>query len=214
MSSVYCGIDETWRWRFKQGDRVYYRWWGQLIQYLGAAHLSGGERRMSLRTDQPAYPRGQSALVTVRADEVPPGEPLTLMVENERGEQSRIPLNLSAGAQGVREARVPLESPGMHKLSVEGHELEASTVVQVDAPQMELQDPAANLDYLERLASRSGGQFAVAADFQEWLDRINVSPASVHEHQDVPLWDSPLLLGLFVVLLAVEWICRRLWQLP
>jgi hypothetical protein len=79
---------------------------------------------------------------------------------------------------------------------------------------MELQDPAANLDYLERLASRSGGQFAVAADFQEWLDRINVSPASVHEHQDVPVWDSPRLLGLFVVLLAVEWICRRLWQLP
>src|SRR5690606_1279457 len=129
--SFFCGIDETWRWRFKQGDRVFYRVWGQVIQYLGAPHLGGEGQRVNLWTDRTVYNRNDTALVTVRSEELGGAELPAIVTESEDGRQQKLPLAPSPGAEHMYEARVPLPTPGLCKLWVDGHALDASAIVDV-----------------------------------------------------------------------------------
>jgi len=212
--SFYCGVDETWRWRFKQGDRVFYRLWGQIVQYLGASHLAGEKQRVHLWTDRPVYSQGESALVTVRAEELTGGERPTIVDESEDGGRQRVTLSPSPGAEHVYEARVPLDMAGMHKLWIDGYLLDASAVIEVRVPQLEQQDPAANTALMKEIAANTAGLSCRPGEFGALLDRMDLSARTINEQQDVPLWDRPLLVLLFVGVLAAEWVLRRLWQLP
>lgn len=212
--SFFCGVDETWRWRFKQGDRVFYRLWGQVIQYLGAPHLGGESREIHLWTDRTVYNRNDTALVTVRAEELAGTELPVLVTESEDGRQRKLPLTPSPGAENMYEARVPLTTPGLHKLWVEGHALDASSIVDVQAPQLELADPAANPALMKEIADNTGGRSGLVADIDRVIAGIDLSPRSIREQRDYRLWDKPLLVLILVSLLAVDWVLRRLWQLP
>jgi hypothetical protein len=212
--SFFCGIDETWRWRFKQGDRVFYRLWGQVIQYLGAPHLGGESRQIHLWTDRSVYNRNDTALVTVRAEELAGTELPVLVTESEDGRQQKLPLTPSPGAEHMFEARVPLTTAGLHKLWVDGHALDASAIVEVQAPQLELAEPAANPGLMKEIADNTGGQSGQAADIDSVIAGIDLSPRSIHEQRDYRLWDKPILVLILVSLLAADWVLRRLWQLP
>jgi hypothetical protein len=210
---LYFGTDETWRWRFNRGDQIFYRLFSQVIQYLGTPHLSGSQGGLTLRTDRAVYGRGETALITVRAEDVS-GELPPVIVEGEDGKQTRLTLSPSPGAEHLYETRFPLVAAGLHKLWVEGHILEAATTIEVEAPQLELQDPAANVALMKEIADRTGGQFARPGEFDRLLEGIDLSPRVVQEQRAFTLWDLPAVAGLFVVLLGIEWVLRRLWQLP
>lgn len=212
--SFFCGIDETWRWRFKQGDRVFYRLWGQVIQHLGASHLGGDNQRVNLWTDRAVYSRNDTALITVRTEELGGSELPMLVAETEDGRRQTLPLTPAPGAEHMYEARVPLTVAGLHRLWVDGHGLEASAVVDVQAPQLELADPAANPLLMREIAANTGGQYGVAADIDRVMSGIDLSRRSVVERADYRVWDRPALVLLLVGLLAADWILRRLWQLP
>lgn len=212
--SFFCGIDETWRWRFKQGDRVFYRLWGQVIQYLGAPHLGGKSQQIHLWTDRAVYNRNDTALVTVRVEELGGTDLPAIITESEDGRQQKQPLMPSPGAEHMYEARVPLSTAGLHKLWVDGHALQASAIVEVQAPQLELSDPAANPALMKEIADNTGGRSGMAAEIDKVIEGIDLSPRSVREQRDYRLWDKPALVLIFVGLLAADWILRRLWQLP
>jgi hypothetical protein len=213
-TSFYCGMDETWRWRLKQGDRVFYRLWGQVVQYLGVSHLAGEKQRTHLWTDRPVYSRGESALVTVRTEELTGDATPTVVDETEDGRRQRVTLSPSPGAEHVYEARIVLETAGIHKLWIEGYSLDVSAVIEVEAPQLERQEPAANVALMKEMADGTGGLNCQAGGFDRLLDQMDLSVRTIDEQQDLPLWDRPLIVLLFVGALAIEWILRRLWQLP
>lgn len=213
-SVFYCGVDETWRWRFKQGDRVFYRLWGQIVQYLGAPHLTEQHQRISLRTDRVLYSRGETALFTCRSDQFTEGVLPAVIVEDEDGRQVSLALTPSPGANQLYETSMPLTSVGLHKAWVEGHALEAGAVFEVQAPQLEMQDPAANVALLAELSAHTGGIHAQGTAFADLINRMDLSPRPLVELETVRLWDRMLLVLLFVALLGTEWVLRRLWQLP
>jgi hypothetical protein len=212
--SFYSGIDETWRWRFKQGDRIFYRLWGQVIQYLGTGHLGGANQRVNLWADRTVYNPNDAALISVRVEELTGGELPAVVEENENGQRQKVLLTPSPGAEHMYEARVPLVTPGLHRLWVDGHALEASAIVEVQAPQRELVDPAANLSLMKETADNTGGRAGGPGEIDALLKQIDLAPRAIEEQRDYRLWDRPALVLLFVGLLAVEWILRRLWQLP
>lgn len=212
--SFFCGIDETWRWRFKQGDRVFYRLWGQVVQYLGAPHLGGESRQVHLWTDRSVYNRNDTALVTVRAEELAGTELPVLVTESEDGRQQKVPLTPSPGAEHMYEARVPLTVAGLHKLWLDGYALEASSIVEVQAPQLEPAEPAANPALMREIADNTGGQSGLASDIDRVISGIDLSPRWIREQRDYRLWDKPILVLILVSLLAADWVLRRLWQLP
>lgn len=212
----YCGIDETWRWRLKQGDRVFYRFWGQVIQFLGTPHLEGKERRLEVRTDKERYARGETAMVTVRGEEVSlsPEQVHFAIAEDELGRQTRFPLSRSGVSEDLLEGRLVLSTPGLFRIWLEGAELAATAIIEVKHPRLEFQDPAADPNLLQDIARITGGRMLRAEEFPGLVDALDIEPVSLEHKRELALWDRPLWLILLCVALAGEWALRRLWQLP
>lgn len=212
--SFYCGADETWRWRIRQGDRVFYRLWGQVIQYLGGGHMAGGQQAVSLRADKAAYGRGESALLTVRMSEATGTESPVVIVESPAGEQARLTPTPSSAGPRLYEAPLPLATAGLYKAWVDGHAVEASVILEVQSPRAELQTPAADEALLARIADQTGGEHALLEGIDELLAKLDLSPRAVLRQERIALWDAPWLAVAFVMLLGGEWALRRWWQLP
>src|SRR5205807_1880887 len=73
--SMFFGFDESWRWRFREGEVYFNQFWIQTVRYL-ARSRSG---RVELRLDrQTPYRRGDPIKVLVRfPDDAPPPPPQT-----------------------------------------------------------------------------------------------------------------------------------------
>lgn len=81
--------------------------------------------------------------------------------------------------------------------------------VRVESPDLELRRPEADHDALERMAAATGGQVIgldqLAERFSAIRDRSVQTPDDITE----PLWDSPLAMMLFVMLVGSEWVLRK-----
>jgi hypothetical protein len=212
----YSGIDETWRWRLKQGDRVFYRFWGQVIQFLGTPHLEGKGRRLEIRTDKDRYSRGETAVVTVRGEEVAlsADQVYYAIAEDELGRQIRFPLSRSGASKDLLEGRLPLTFAGLARIWLEGAELAATAIIEVKRPRVEFQNPASDPSLLQDLARITGGRVFLPEEFPKLAETLKVQSITLVRKREIALWDRPLWLILFCAALAGEWALRRLWQLP
>src|SRR4029077_13626323 len=68
--SMFFGLDETWRWRFREDELRFNQFWIQTVRYLARSRLG----RIDLRVErQTPYRRGEPIKVSVRfPDDVPP----------------------------------------------------------------------------------------------------------------------------------------------
>ncbi len=63
--SMFNAVDDTWRWRFRAGDRYFGRFWIQTIRFLARSKLVG-QRQAELTTDRKRYQRNQPIQIRVR----------------------------------------------------------------------------------------------------------------------------------------------------
>ena len=76
-------FDDTWRWRFRVGDRYFGRFWIQTIRFLARSKLLG-QRQAEIQTDRRRYQRGQPIQIRVRFPNpglAPGGGEVTVQVE-------------------------------------------------------------------------------------------------------------------------------------
>ncbi len=67
---LFVGIDSTWRWRYKVGDTLHHRFWGQTIRWAAADKpLTTGNDYIRFGTPQPVYRQGQEIDVIARLSE-------------------------------------------------------------------------------------------------------------------------------------------------
>jgi hypothetical protein len=62
---LFSAIDDTWRWRFRVGDRYFGRYWVQALRYLAAGRRAGS-RQAEVVADRRRYLRGQPVRLRVR----------------------------------------------------------------------------------------------------------------------------------------------------
>ena len=55
--AMFHAFDDTWRWRFRAGDRYFGRFWVQTIRFLARSKLVG-QRQAEVQTDRRRYQRG------------------------------------------------------------------------------------------------------------------------------------------------------------
>jgi hypothetical protein len=55
---LYSGIDSSWRWRFRFGDELYRRFWGQVARWGASGRLGADDGHARLGTDRLLYPQG------------------------------------------------------------------------------------------------------------------------------------------------------------
>ena len=63
--AMFHAFDDTWRWRFRAGDRYFGRFWVQAIRFLARSKLVG-QRQAEIQTDRRRYQRGQPIQIRVR----------------------------------------------------------------------------------------------------------------------------------------------------
>src|SRR5205814_9429264 len=82
--------------------------------------------------------------------------------------------------------------------------------VEVGVPKLELAEPQVDRVALNRLASETNGQLVEPSQARGVLPGLSPSAAKVIPLEtSEPLWDAPLAMILFVLLITSEWLLRK-----
>lgn len=222
---AYLATDEIWRYRFGHGEVLYERFWVPLIRMLGreslarsgaGALLSVSARQVVVETpvrvaveliDQSLMDRDLRTIdVRIRRTDADPALPPTSTVVSLR--RSPTSPRLYEGAW------TPPES-GLWALTALEHELTQPLTESVEAilPRDELRFPEADHDALARLSDETDGLHVPVSDLASLTEHLPNRRLRVLTETTESLWDSPLALALFLLLLTAEWVGRRVIRL-
>ena len=83
----------------------------------------------------------------------------------------------------------------------------------VEAAETELQSPFPRSDLLKALAQSSGGEYN---DVDQSLPTIEIKDprrVEINRTRQVPIWDTGIILTVFLALMGLQWWLRRRWGL-
>lgn len=241
-SSLFIGIDETWRWRKNAGDVYLHRFWTQLLRYISSGRGLGDKR---WRID--AAPTTASPGEPVRLGLVPiaplSGEPPQTISLHLTSSGNQTLLVQLARPQGEPGFRTTINAPAVGVWTIVGVENEQindlvkpQSIVPgeltVVRPRAELIDPRVDLSAAKLLAASTGGESwhivqgkdsvqvqnlnhpDQSLSLEKLLERLPDLTSRQESVRTEPLWDRWWTLLILVTILAIEWSIRRLNRLP
>jgi hypothetical protein len=217
--------------RTSEGIDAHARFWRQLLLYLakqeeteGSVWIKPDVRRSSVGSKIPFAVgiRGKTGMDL-------PDAKFNVQVEGPDGKLLPEPVPTTRDNDSSRGTFWKTEQPGEYKLKVQGSakdtdgtaiESQAEARVIVFQDDTELLRPAADHDFMARLAQAGGGDAKLADELPEYLEKLagKPLPGAGHKIRYLPDWRTtqlgafpPTLFGLFVLLLGMEWGLRRWW---
>ncbi|MDP6957552.1 MAG: hypothetical protein QF645_01940 [Planctomycetota bacterium] len=227
----WSGTDETWLWRYLQGDSPwFYPFWQQAMKWVRQGKLLGA-KRYRIDVDKDQYVRGEKVKVYVTAYDVTfrkrTESTLTVFLEPPTGK--RIPVELKKSRAGYYSGEVQPEWVGGYEIwaGEEDEKSRAEDRFSVIDPSKEENRPILDETMMKNIAN---------ASYQAWqdrrgtgarkmqyytLDQIQSLPdelmASQHIMRTHPtkryLWSSIPVWLLFALLITLEWIIRKLCRM-
>ncbi|MHC4947511.1 MAG: hypothetical protein ACYTG1_04525 [Planctomycetota bacterium] len=237
--ALYVATDEVWRWRYGRGELLPEQFWVQLIRLLGRETLTtvGADAVLEVSPHRVAVNEPVRIEFQLLDAQIASVLPPTVRVLIEAAD-GRPPVEVDLSRLDEGDARYAVtylpEATGEITVRVDDPALpglDARSTVEVDAPDDELRRPETDHPLLASLSEATGGRLlsigAVAPDDEAAPDEPAIVPAAVTELPGLlpnrsvrtinPLteriWDTPLAFGLVLLLLAVEWIGRKLMSL-
>jgi hypothetical protein len=221
--------DTTWQWALK-GHQVetLKRFWRNLVTWLTRSDYRDTDKAVFVDVERLQYRVGDEATFRVVVHETEKSGPaiksaqiaiaLSRLQDEQEAPVLKEEIGLGAGDYGKR---VALAFPGNYRcralaLAPDGRVLDSDTVdFQVAAPDVEHDNPKANLSLLRRIAALSGGMYydpEHAGDaFQALAKRHASYSKTVTDVTEI--WNRPWVLALFAALLTLEWVLRKRWGL-
>ena len=216
---MFHAFDDTWRWRFRVGDRYFGRFWVQTIRFMARSRLVGN-RVAEIQTDRKRYQRGQPIQIRVRFPNqglVPAGGEITIQFERKGQGPRKLALKLASGSKNVFEGALPQAAEGEYQIRLmppPATDRPVTTEFRVDPPISEREHIEMNRAELLRSADLSGGKFytPLAADS---LVKDLPEPSKILLDTDppIPLWNTWPVLALFLSLITLEWVIRKRKQM-
>lgn len=214
--TLFSAIDDTWRWRYYTGESIFDTYWVQQIRYL-ARGRKVGQRKLLFTSVQGVYEAGEQVQLEARVvDDVLASQlPDSLGVEVYDAEGrlvAREPLQRQSPRREIFRLLVPASEVGRFtaKLpSVAAGVDAAQTTYDVVVPRLELSDPRPARSVLSQYAAETDGKVIEYEKAAAELKAIPSAARVVPVQTSWPLWSSPLLLGLLVVLFTAEWVARK-----
>lgn len=230
---LWIGVDSTWRWRHRIGDKYHHRFWGQIGRWAASSKSSAGNENVRFGPDRTSvvegeevqvrarwskrtfvrFPNIKGKAVVYRADDVArknPVETVPLKPDNSRPlfHGGRI-LSLEPGEYKIR---LKVDPPHGDKLN-NGKPIEADLIVK-NKRSVEMRILNANKPLLAQMASLSNGRLFLPDEAHQIPALIRDPNADKEYDDEFPLWSHWTLLTLFFVVLSVEWVVRKLNGLP
>jgi hypothetical protein len=210
---VFVATDETWRWRRREHEGEYARFWVQLVRYLARVKLRAGEAGLELSVDKAEYLPGETVWLRARyrdAGLAPPEDRLAVRLRLPEGREEEVPLE-RRGGRGAFAGSLRLDAPGQYMAQVEGEAGRAARVeFTLRPPPGEADRTAADFQALAEAASVSGGKFYPLDEAERLLGDLPAGhEVPLEPLPAVPLWNRWPLLLAFVLLLSAEWLLRK-----
>ena len=219
--TVFVGSAETWRLR-EISPEGHQRFWTSLIREVGQGRRSRGTARGLLLLDRTEVAPGQP--VSIRAqlydarlqplvvDSVP------MSIVDAEGRTINIPDRLNADGRGAGQYVNSFRPPrsGAYRISVPIPESSdvLQTTIDVVVPNLEAQNPTQNVELLSNITQDTQGRYLSLAEISTLPSLLpDQSQPIIVDEQLRTLWDRSWLMLLLVMLLAFEWIMRRVWRL-
>jgi len=215
---LFHATDETYLWsRYQGSDKYYERYWLQAIRGLSRSKLFDSNRSVDLALERNRFYRGEAIRMRVQFldERMAPAadDGVAVIVERESGRRRRVTFQRDTLRRGVFETSVRHLTEGTYRAWVTAPVLPGKpparhfTVLPPPGERARLEMDATDL---RRAAEISRGKFytpATASHLRADLPRGR--QVRIDTLPSVPVWNSPWLAGLFVLLLVSEWLLRR-----
>jgi hypothetical protein len=225
---VYLASPETYRLRFLRGDRLHYRFWGQLLRWAIASDLAAGTQLVSIRTDRPDYRLGDRVEVVVRlrdeAGNAVGGADAQAIAVAENGSRMAIPLQADESEPGRYLGSFNRLPTGIYRVEPAGSSVDrllATSNEEYGAPAVttsftvrplpnrELLDTRSDRALAQQIADATGGQMLPPTAVGEVLALTNSDPIVTESTQAIPLWVQWKFLWIVFGCLFSEWAMRK-----
>ena len=116
--AMFHAVDDTWRWRFRVGDRYFGRFWTQTIRFLARSKILG-QKKAEIQTERRRYLRSQPIEIKVRFPnpaDAPAGGEVTVEVERKGHGSRRMTLKSAAGTRNLFEGVIPQAVEGEYEV--------------------------------------------------------------------------------------------------
>ena len=216
---LYCGCDETWRWRREVAERYHERFWMQVARWIMEEPFAASDRYVSLDVGSVVYEPGASADVRVRLRDES-GRPVAeAAVEAILWRDGRVAaaVTLSPDGRGgglFRGRSGPLAA-GEYEVRVRVNgsrddQFPARTRFRVESPpSMEMADLTCDRALLEEMAAITGGRFCREDQTPQLVDLLQPLSAGRVIESETALWQSYWWFVPIVILLGSEWWIRK-----
>jgi hypothetical protein len=213
----FFGANETWRWRYKNGEKDQDRFWMQLIRYAAEAPYAATTGGVSIDADPVSATPRQPIHVRARVlgNDGLPRSVVDCTLKVMQGESVIREQSMTAAGSagnGRYEAKLSDLPEGDYQLQVDPGwpYAQAQMPLRVQrSTEAEMADVSGDETVLRRLAQSSGGEFLR-------LDQVDLLPQKLNETHDessrfveTSLWDSGYLYALVLGCLGVEWAMRK-----
>ncbi len=223
---LWLGVDSTWRWRFRVGDKFHHRFWGQLIRWAVGFKATAANQNVRLALTRSVMNEDETTRIQSRWNDrflaQHPGLKTIAIVEATDGTEFRKRLELKPDANRPfmyeadlsdlisGEYRITLETPG---LPWEDESPESVLIVREELSE-ELADLSANRNLMEEIAAASGGRFFYLDEADQIPELFVDTQEFTSVREEIPLWSHWIVLVLFCVVATTEWMIRKLNGLP
>jgi hypothetical protein len=104
--------------------------------------------------------------------------------------------------------RLTLDQPGKYKVSAKYDKFEATREFLAGTAAGEFADLSADRPGMERLALAAGGE-VIPTNFESWLKTVDREPTQKPALRELEVWNSPLMLLLFIGLVSADCYIRK-----
>lgn len=218
--------DRTWRLRYRVGDTLHHRFWGEVVRWGTGEKLRAGNTFVRIGTDRLNYTPLEPVRVMARLttkEYAPIIQAQAEAILSKGGKEiRRIALSYRKDSNGMYEGHIdPLNEIGSYSLKLycpEAKEklgdqypepLETQFSVITSHRPTEFISVTANMTVPAQLAQLSGGKAVTPGDMQTLFDSFGEGNRIVKDRIERNLWDSWWLFLTMVILLSTEWLLRK-----
>jgi len=227
-SAAFMG-DTTWQWVLK-GDQpeLHKKFWRNLVTWLTRSDYNDTTKSVFVDSERLQYQAGEEVAFRTFVHEIEKSRtdikkaPIVATLTRINGTMET-PVFKEELGKGIGEysKHVTLNAGGTYRYKASaldelGAVIDSDSIdIQVSTPDIEHDNPKANLKLLRRIATLSGGTYYDPAQANQAFDALLKREAGFAKTlTDVTdVWNRPWMLVLILLLLSTEWFLRKRWSL-
>jgi len=215
---MFCGVEETWRWRRVVGDKYHYRFWAQAVRWMVKRPLIEGDPRARLSLDRTECYAGETVEVEAYClgpDGYPlEGAEVRLKVTTEDDGARQLAMEASPGGWGIYRATFTPDRPGKFEIrpvvSAYGDEpLASSASLEVSRPDLEKSFLAQDRNTLVSIAEAGGGRYFRINEVGRLATELTAGLEKQYLRSEYSPFRHWIYYSALVIVLAAAWLIRK-----